>query len=171
MRRSGRWVRQVKIPVPSSKCQMLGAQCTASAQELYPMRAGAVVHRPCWFHEERGPRIARITRIRGGRFPARREATSNGAPGNNGEWGISFVGAAGICDGEVDWSMDLVDDAGNGRVRACLESPMRVDWGGQMDGCKDADPKHIPEYVEDRGRRRRPFAAPRHSRRSFQTGS
>ena len=40
-----------------------------------------------------------------------------------------------------------------------------------MDGCKDADPKHIPEYVEDRGRRRRPFAAPRHSRRSFQTGS
>jgi hypothetical protein len=29
-----------------------------------------------------------------------------------------------------------------------------------MDGCKDADPKHIPEYVEDRMRRRRPFAAP-----------
>ena len=27
--------------------------------------------------------------------------------------------------------MDLVDDAGNGRVRACLESPMRVDWGGK----------------------------------------
>ena len=62
--------------------------------------------------------------------------------------------------------------AGSGiSIRACLESPMRVDWGGQMVGCKDADPKHIPEYVEDRGRRRRPFAAPRRSRRSFQTGS
>ena len=86
VRRSGRWVRQVKIPVPSSKCQMLGAQCTASVQELYPMRAGAVVHRPCWFHEERGPRIARITRIRGGasrragkqRATARRGTTGNG---------------------------------------------------------------------------------------------
>ncbi len=43
--------------------------------------------------------------------------------------------------------------------------------GEQMVGCKDADPRHIPEYVEDRGRRRRPFAAPRRSRRSFQTGS
>ena len=41
----------------------------------------------------------------------------------------------------------------------------------QMDGCKDADPKHIPEYVEDSGRRTRPFAAPRRSRRSFPTGS
>ena len=41
----------------------------------------------------------------------------------------------------------------------------------QMDGCKDADPKHIPEYVEDPERRRRPFAASRRSRRSFQTGS
>jgi hypothetical protein len=43
--------------------------------------------------------------------------------------------------------------------------------GGQMVGCKDADPRHIPEYVEDRGSRRRPFAAPRRSRRSCQTGS
>ena len=29
----------------------------------------------------------------------------------------------------------------------------------QMDGCKDADPQHIPEYVEVRGRRKLPFAA------------
>ncbi len=41
----------------------------------------------------------------------------------------------------------------------------------QMDGCKNADPKHILEYVEDPSRRRRPFAAPRRSRRSFQTGA
>ncbi len=41
----------------------------------------------------------------------------------------------------------------------------------QIDGCKDADPKHIPQYVENRGRRRRPFAAPRRCRRSVRTGS
>ena len=40
----------------------------------------------------------------------------------------------------------------------------------QMDGCNDADPKHIPGYVGDRKRRRRPFAAPRRCRRRFQTG-
>ncbi len=44
-------------------------------------------------------------------------------------------------------------------------------WGWKMDGCQDAYPKHIPEYVEDRERRRRQFAVPRRSRRSFQTGS
>lgn len=41
----------------------------------------------------------------------------------------------------------------------------------QADGCKGADPKYIPEDVENRGPRRRPFAAPRCSRLSFQTGS
>ncbi len=45
------------------------------------------------------------------RVPARRETTSNA------EWGICFAGAAGICDGELDWRIDFADGAGNGRVR------------------------------------------------------
>ena len=31
--------------------------------------------------------------------------------------GNCFWGAAGICGAELDWSMDLADGAGNGRVR------------------------------------------------------
>ena len=31
--------------------------------------------------------------------------------------GNLFLGAAGICDGELNWSMDLADGAGNGKVR------------------------------------------------------
>ena len=46
-----------------------------------------------------------------------REAMGNGAPANSERWGICIVGTAGICDGELDWSMDLADDAGNDRVR------------------------------------------------------
>ena len=42
---------------------------------------------------------------------------TRGVPGNNEQWGICFVGAAGTCDAELDWSMDLADGAGNGRVR------------------------------------------------------
>ncbi len=62
------------------------------------------------------------------------------------------------------------------KVRAVYSKSLfeKSDAGGlgwEMDGCKDADLKHIPEYVEDRGRRRRPFAAPGCSRRSFRTGS
>ena len=55
-----------------------------------------------------------LKRIRGGNF---QRTTSPGAPGNNGEWGICFVGTAGICDGELDRSVDLADGAGNGSVR------------------------------------------------------
>ena len=52
-----------------------------------------------------------MTRIQGAtidyqRVPARREATRK-----------LVLGTAGICDGELDWSMDLADDAGNDRVR------------------------------------------------------
>ena len=36
---------------------------------------------------------------------------------SNAEWGICFAGAAGVCEAELDWSMDLADGAGNGRVR------------------------------------------------------
>ena len=43
--------------------------------------------------------------------------TNPGAPGSNAEWGICFAGAAGICDGELDWRIDFADGAGNGRVR------------------------------------------------------
>jgi hypothetical protein len=38
-----------------------------------------------------------------------------GAPGK--QRADRFLGAAGICDGESDWSMDMADGAGNGRVR------------------------------------------------------
>ena len=52
-----------------------------------------------------------LKRIRGKRL-----TTSPGAPGNNGKWDICLAGTAGICDAELDWSMDLADGAGNGRV-------------------------------------------------------
>ena len=39
-----------------------------------------------------------------------------------------------------------------------------------MIGRKNADPKPIPEYIEDRLRRSRQFAAPRRFPRIFQTG-
>ena len=59
----------------------------------------------------RGKLSQRMTRIQGAtidyqRVPARREATRK-----------LVLGTAGICDGELDWSMDLADDAGNDRVR------------------------------------------------------
>ena len=56
-------------------------------------------------------------------------------------------------------------------IKSLFEKSAAGALAWQIDGCKDADPKHIPEYIEDSGRRRRPFAAPRRSRRSFQTGS
>ena len=49
----------------------------------------------------------------------------------------------------------------------------KSDAGGfawQMDGCKDADSKHIPEYVEDKLPRRRPFAAPKALPAEFPNG-
>ena len=112
---SGKW--GFVFQNPDAQCKMLGAQCTSSAlsvQELYPVRAGAVVHRPCCFHEGGGPRISRVKTDTGGNF---QRTTGPVAPGNNERWEICFVGAAGICDAELDWSVDLADGAGNGSVR------------------------------------------------------
>ena len=113
---SGKW--GFVFQNPDAQCKMLGAQCTSSAlsvQELYPVREGAVVHRPRCFHEGGGgPRISRVKTDTGGNF---QRTTGPVAPGNNERWEICFVGAAGICDAELDWSVDLADGAGNGSVR------------------------------------------------------
>ena len=112
---SGKW--GFVFQNPDAQCKMLGAQCTSSAlsvQELYPVRAGAVVHRPRCFHEGGGPRISRVKTDTGGNF---QETTSPGATVNNGKWEMCFAGTAGICDAELGWSMDLADGIGNGRVR------------------------------------------------------
>ncbi len=41
---------------------------------------------------------------------------SPGATANSEQRGICFLGTAGICGAGLDWSMDLTDGAGNGRV-------------------------------------------------------
>ena len=56
-------------------------------------------------------------------------------------------------------------------VKSLFEKSDAGSLAWQIDGCKDADPRHILEYVENRGRRRRPVAAPRRCRWSFQAGS
>ena len=61
-----------------------------------------------------------------------------------------------------DWLID---------IKSLFEKSDAGALAWQIDGCKDADPRHILEYVENRGRRRRPVAAPMRCRRSFQTGS
>ena len=82
---SGKW--GFVFQNPDAQCKMLGAQCTSSAlsvQELYPVREGAVVHRPRCFHEggeDHG--FHGLKRIRGATFneqrvPSRRGTTSDG---------------------------------------------------------------------------------------------
>ena len=56
-------------------------------------------------------------------------------------------------------------------VKSLFEKSDAGSLAWQIDGCKDADPRHILEYVENRGRRRRPVAAPMRCRRSFQACS
>ena len=104
----GRWF-------PARRDSLTPPRIRVSVQELYPVREGAVVHRPRCFHEGGGgPRISRVKTDTGGNF---QRTTGPVAPGNNERWEICFVGAAGICDAELDWSVDLADGAGNGSVR------------------------------------------------------
>ena len=91
---------------------MFRSRSGLSAQEVYPVRAGAVSCRFCRFGGKRRPRILRVKRIRG-QLPTNNKQRAM----SNERWGICYVGAAGICDGELDWGMDLADGAGNGRAR------------------------------------------------------
>ena len=105
-----------------SKIQMLNAKCSVlnALRPRYPRRRftpcarGRVLAASVDLKAKEDHRFHGLKRIRGGNF---QRTTSPGAPGNNGEWGICFVGTAGICDGELDRSVDLADGAGNGSVR------------------------------------------------------
>ncbi len=56
-------------------------------------------------------------------------------------------------------------------VKSLFEKSDAGSLAWQIDGCKDADQRHILEYIENRERRRRPVAAPMRCRRSFQACS
>ena len=61
-----------------------------------------------------------------------------------------------------DWLID---------IKSLFEKSDAGSLAWQIDGCKDADQRHILEYIENRGRRRRPVAAPMRCRWSFQACS
>ena len=75
---------------------------------LWVRRVSAMANRIGFLAGWDGPRIARMTRIRGGQRTTINDqrATSK----------LVLV-AAGVCDAGLDWRMDVADGAGNSRVR------------------------------------------------------